>query len=321
MTNVRGVIITNAAADPAAAVLRMSRDQARSWLDKTKLGGRIVDQLPPPYTRKRSRSGHFVLVDDTLVMPLTRGREGDWLATGCEFFPAWLRSQGLGGEEIDPFTLRGAALADRIGFSEHSLDRYAQRAAGFPQRALSDREKDLAKAELRRILSRDARAVRQRPAWYRSSTPNDFFVVAEGEEICIPMRHTPGGAKPFMALTVLHQSMKLFEKPPEELTRACHFTPESLEQATLLVPDGQRPAPWLAARISASGTISWYPPRGHHPSPQARFYVHADPVYLPVAWDKQGRLPLVVLGVHRTKLPLPRRILTWLRTRFALRVN
>ncbi|GAA4308964.1 hypothetical protein BJY14_002104 [Actinomadura luteofluorescens] len=321
MLDARHVIITHSAADRAAAILGYNRAQARTWLDREKRKGRVVDRLPHPFSGKRSRSGHFVLIDETLIMQLTRTEKGEWLATGCEFFPAWLRARGLGGEKIDPFALASNELTARIGFSEHALDRYAQRTAGFPERRLSDWEKDQAKAELRRQLSRDAHASRERPAWYRSRTPNDFFVVAEGGEICIPMRHTPGSATPFTALTVLHQSMRLFDKTPDDLARACQFTPEALEQAALLSTNGDKPGTWLSTQITGSGQLSWHPPRGHRPYPGARFYVHAGSVFLPAAWDKQSRQPLVILGSHRIRLPLAQRILAWLRGRFALRVS
>lgn len=321
MIDVRRVIITNTAADSAAALLGVKRDQARAWLDQQKISGKATDRLPSPYSKRRSRSGFFVLVEGTLIMPLKQNERGEWLATGCDFFPAWLQANGLGGEQLDPFNLDSVELTSRIGFSEHALDRYAQRAAGFPERRLSGPEKDQAKADLREVLSHDARAVRKRPTWYRSRTPNDFFVIAEGEEICMPMRHTPGAAKPFMALTVLHQSMQLFEKTPEDLARACHFSADVLEQAATISSDGQGPDAWPSRQIRAEGRISWYPPEGHEPYPGARFYVHAGPIFLPAAWDKQGRRPLVILSVLRTRLPLGRRILIWLRARFALRVS
>lgn len=327
MTGTPDVRITHKAADAADEVMGVGRDAARAWLEQALRQGRITAELPHPYSRKRSQSGYFLLVEGTLVMPLTRTPEGTLLATGCSFFPAYLHAQGRGGKDVDPFALRGSDLVERVAFSEHVLERYTQRALGLPERKLTDEEKGDARLRLVHLLVDDASAVRKRPAWYRSRTPADFFLVAASGEVCLPMRRTPGEGKPFYALTFLHRSMELFDLEPEELARACRFSPPALQSAAGLA--GEQPAgSWLSAQIAAGGRLSWHPPEGEPSCPEARFYILARPVFLPVEWDKGARQPLVVLDVRRTTPSLRRRVALWpqglgrwLRKRFALRVS
>src|SRR5438270_541128 len=84
-------------------------------------------------------------------------------------------------------------------------------------------------------LTRDpARAVRQRPEWYRSRTPDDFYVVGNDGEYCLPMRRHASDGKPFEATTFLHQAARLFELAPADLVRYCRFTPEAIKDAESL---------------------------------------------------------------------------------------
>jgi hypothetical protein len=304
------VVITNKAADQAALALGMNRDRARAWLEETKQGGTITDRLPAPHSGRRSPSGFFLLVKGVLVLPLAQDRDGSgaWIATGCIFFPAWLRGRGLGTETPDPLTLRGAALADQIRLSAHAVQR-------FQQRADAHRDVRTAEEQLRQALSQDARAVRKRPEWYRSQTPDDFYVIAGDGEYCLPMRRHASDGRPFEATTFLHQATRLFELAPADLVGLCHFTPAALHDAEALAGAARQPGPWLAAQIAATGRLSWQPPRGHRRHPQARFYLHAGQVLLPVDWDKQARPPLIVLAVDRLRLSLTARLIAWFRRR------
>lgn len=312
------VVITNKAADQAALALGMTRDRARAWLDTTKQDGTITERLPAPHSGRRSPSGFFLLVGGVLVLPLAQDRDGSgaWIATGCIFFPAWLRDRGLGGKTVDPFRLQGAALAEQIRLSAHAVQRFQQRAEGH-------RDLRTAEEQLRRALSRDARAVRKRPEWYRSQTPNDFYVIAGDGEYCLPMRRHASDGKPFEATTFLHQATWLFELAPADLVGFCRFTPAALHDAEALAEAlagaAQKPGLWLAAQVAATGRLSWRPPAGHRRHPQARFYLHAGQVLLSVDWDKQARPPLIVVAVDRLRLPLPARLIAWFRRRFTPR--
>jgi len=308
------VVITNKAADQAGQALGMTRDRTRAWLDRTKQDGRISDRPPAPHSGRRSPSGFFLVVRGVLVLPLAQDRDGSgaWIATGCIFFPAWLRERGLGGKTPDPFRLQGSALAEQIRLSAHAVQRYQQRAAG-------DRDVRTAEGQLRRALSQDARAVRKRPQWYRSQTPNDFYVIAADGEYCLPMRRHASDGKPFEATTFLHQATWLFDLAPADLARSCRFTPAALHDAEAIAGSAEDPGPWLTAQITATGHLSWQPPTGHRRHPHARFYLRAGQIVLSLDWDKQARPPLIVLAVDRIRLSLPARLIAWFRHRLTPR--
>lgn len=307
------VIITNTCADRCGAQLGTGREKARRWLTELVPQGRLTRDLPAPHTGKRSPSGRFLLVDGVLVLPLADNRDGGApVAVNCIFFPEWLERQGLGGAEVDPFALRGEALLRHVRFSEHCVQRYTQRCGG-------PREPGLAAARLREVLAADAKAVPRRPDWSRSQRGADFFIVAQ-DEYCLPVQRYASDGRAFEAPTLLHRSQPLFELTGRSLEFACRFTDRVMADARALAEPGHDPISWLRGLIVQAGTLSWDPPPGWARYPGARFYIHAGPYHLPVAWEKDARRQLVALAVFRGRVPVLQRIAAWLRRRFGLRV-
>ncbi|MFA1546173.1 hypothetical protein [Actinomadura chokoriensis] len=318
--------ITDAAARQAAADLGWTPVQARAFLEKqVPSAGRVVtsDQLPAPYKGRRSKTGRFLLIDGVLILPLAvdeRDASG-FAATGCVVLDAYLRANGRGKRHIDPFALTGAELVDQVRLTEHAVKRYQQRTDG-------PADPKAAEEQMRWVLGKDARAVRRRPRWTNSSNTADFFLIAGGndgeEEFCLPISRQGGGAKPFEALTCLHRSMPLFELSSAELARRVAFSKEVLAAFDRVYPGEGSGEGSTASRftemIALHGRLERHPPSGHARHHGARFYVVAGPAFIPVAWKKNSQVPLLALGVESVRLPLRRRLLAWLRQRFALRV-
>jgi hypothetical protein len=307
------VIITNACADRCAKQLGITREKARTWLSGLIGQGRVTAELPPPHTGKRSRSGRFLLVDEVLALPLIIGDRGDFLANGCFFYPEWLKSNGLGGADVDPFRLRGRKLLTNIRFSGHCVQRYQERCGGDP-------DEHVALLQLGEALAADAHAVRKRPDWARSRNTADFFLVAD-DEYCLPVQRYASDGKAFEALTLLHRSGPLFELSGKSLEFACRFTDPVIRAAKEAAGPGRDPVAWLRQAVVTSGALSWHPPAGQRPYPKARFYLHAGGYYLPLAWEKDARRPLTALALRRSRVSLLRRAAAWLRRRFAPRVT
>jgi hypothetical protein len=214
--------------------------------------------------------------------------------------------------------LTGAELMDQVRLTEHAVERYQQRTGGpADPKAAND--------QMRRVLGRDARAVRRRPRWTNSSNTADFFLIAGGndgeEEFCLPIARHGGGAKPFEALTCLHRSMPLFELSSAELARRVAFSEEVLAAFDRLYSGEGSTVSGFTEMIALHGSLEWHPPSGHARHHGARFYVVADTAFIPVAWKKNSQVPLLALGVESTRVPLRRRLVAWLRQRFSLRVT
>jgi hypothetical protein len=309
--------ITNAAAAQAARDLGCTPAQARAFLDKQVPGGRVVasGQLPRPYKGRRSQTDRFLLIDHVLALPLAMDRRdpSGFSATGCLIFEEYLRANGRARSTADPYTLGGVKLIEQVRLSEHAVQRYQQRAGGHP-------DTKAARDQMRRELSRDARAVRQRPRWTKSRRSADFFLLAGGaggeEELCLPMSRHGGGGSPFEALTCLHRSMPLFALTSASLAEQVAFTQDVLTAFDELDPGEGSPATRFKHAISTSGTLSWHPPHGHPYDPDARFYLIMGSVFVPVAWEKTSRIPLIALGVRGTRLPILKRLAAWLRRRW-----
>lgn len=314
--------ITDAAAAQAARDLGYTPARARAFLEKQVPGGRVVTsgELPRPYTGRRSKTDRFLLIDHVLALPLALDRRdpSGFAATGCLVFEEYLRANGRARPTLDPYTLRGAKLMEQVRLSEHAVERYQQRAGGH-------RDPKTARDQMRQELSRDARAVRQRPRWTKSRRTADFFLLAGGpdgqEELCLPVSRHNGGGRPFEVLTCLHRSMPLFALTSADLAKQVAFTEDVLTAFARLQPgEGSLPSRFKKA-LSASARLSWHPPPGHHHDRRARFYLIMDSVYVPVAWEKTARVPLIALDVHQTRLPLLKRLAAWLRRRLSLRVT
>ncbi|GAA2431122.1 hypothetical protein GCM10010191_51040 [Actinomadura vinacea] len=313
--------ITDAAARQAAAGLGGTPVQARAFLEKQVRGaaGRVVtsDQLPAPHKGKRSKSDRFLLIDGMLILPLAMDRRdpGGFTATACVFLDAYLRANGRGKGHIDPLTLTGAELMEQVRLTEHAVIRYRQRAGG----------PHAGRDQMRQVLGRDARAVRRRPRWTNSSNTADFFLLAGGidgeEEFCLPISRQGGSGKPLVAMTCLHRSMPLFELSSAELAGRVAFTKDVMEAFDRLFPGEGTAAARFTRVIALHGRLEWRPPRGHTGHQGARFYVVAGQVFIPVAWKKNSKVPLLALGVESIRLPLLKRLTAWLRRRFSPRVT
>ncbi|MGI8333637.1 hypothetical protein ACRYCC_27120 [Actinomadura scrupuli] len=314
--------ITDTAAAQAARALGFTPARARAFLEQQVSRGRVVtsSELPHPYAGKRSKTGQFLLIDHVLALPLatdSRDPRG-FTATGCLLFEEYLRTKGRTRPTVDPYTLRGAELMAQVKLSEHAVQRYHERAGGH-------HDLKAARDQMRQELSRDARAVRQRPRWTNSRNTADLFLLAGGadgqEEFCLPMSRHGGGGKPLEALTCLHRSMPLFELTSSDLAKQVAFTEDVLTAFDRLYSGEQSPAVRFKSAIAASGTLSWHPPAGHPHHPRARFYLIVGSVFVPVAWDKTARVPLIALDVHQAQLPILKRATAWLRRRFSPRLT
>lgn len=308
------VIITHSCADRAAGQLGTDRDRARQWLEGVKGRGQVTQELPAPHTGKRSPSGYFLLVRGTLALPLavSRNGQGELVATGCFFYPEYLDQHGRGDARVDPFRIQGADLLRHVHFSTHAVQRFQQRYNGNP-------DPDVALRQLREALADDLQAVRQRPSWTRSRNTADLFLVA-WDEFCLPTQRHASNGQPFEALTLLHRSGRMFQMQPTELERQCQLDHAVLEQAAdVLANEGRLPAdgtPLAIMRdmIASQGRLSWTPPRRRRGFSDARFYLHLNRYYLPVAWDKDARRPLRALSMRRTRRSLLRRLMVRMRS-------
>ncbi|MCW2919700.1 MAG: hypothetical protein JWN52_7768 [Actinomycetia bacterium] len=314
--------ITDTAAAQAARDLGYTPAQARAFLEKQVPSGRVVasDQLPSPYKGRRSQTDRFLLIDHVLALPLALDRRdpSGFSATGCLVFKEYLRATGRARARVDPYTVSGAKLMEQVRLSEHAVQRYQERAGGHP-------DPKIARDQMRRQLSLDARAARQRPRWTKSRRPADFFLLAGGpqgqEDFCFPMSEHGGGGRPFEALTCLHRSKPLFELASADLAKRVTFPQDVLAAFDELQPGEGSPVSRFRAAISESGTLCWHPPHGHPHHSQARFYLVMSSIFVPVAWEKKSDVPLVALDVRETRLSILKRMAAWLRRRFTLRIT
>jgi hypothetical protein len=116
-------------------------------------------------------------------------------------------------------------------------------------------------------------------------------------------------------LTCLHRSMALFQLAPADLAGQVALSQDVLAAYDRLQPGEGSPTSRFASVLSASGTLSWHPPPGHRYDRRARFYLIMDSIFIPVAWEKKSRVPLVALDVRTIRLPILKRLAAWLRRR------
>ncbi|WP_258904004.1 hypothetical protein [Actinokineospora sp. UTMC 2448] len=85
------IVVTNRCADACAEAFGLAgRDQARAWLsDLVANNGEITDRLPTPVAGRRRPSGHFVLVENVLILPLAHDRDGSGTLSWRK--PRWAR--------------------------------------------------------------------------------------------------------------------------------------------------------------------------------------------------------------------------------------
>ncbi|WP_030107339.1 hypothetical protein, partial [Actinoalloteichus caeruleus] len=140
--------------------------------------GEVTDQLPPQLAGRRSRSGFFLLVPDTLVLPLVRDSDGStrWIATHCVPFPA------CDPPDLDALVaLRGRELLARIHLTRHAVERFQERCGGAP-------DLDDAARQLRSTIAPTVRARRRPPGWCRTTPAEVFLVAGEHDQYCLPCR-------------------------------------------------------------------------------------------------------------------------------------
>jgi len=293
------IVVTNRCADACMREFGLTdREIAREWLYRVIVErGRVSDRLPAPVARLRSRSGHFMVADGMVVLPLVADRDGTtrWIATDCKVFPDYRRRHGAAAD-VEPFTLAGRDLVRHVNFTGHAVERFQQRCAGHPDPAV-------ARQQLRQVLSRDARAVRTPPTWCTTRRA-DFYLVA-ADEYVLPMSRNGSAGFAFDALTCIHRASDLFALRGPHLAARCRFS-----HATL--PAGSPRRATLEAALAAGCHLSWYRPPWAPDHPMARFWVVASPTFAaPAAWQPDhGSHPLTLLDVAE-RLPLLTRVRRW----------
>ncbi|AUS81344.1 hypothetical protein C1701_26870 [Actinoalloteichus sp. AHMU CJ021] len=261
--------------------------------------GEVTDQLPPQLAGRRSRSGFFLLVPDTLVLPLVRDSDGStrWIATHCVPFPA------CDPPDLDALVaLRGRELLARIHLTRHAVERFQERCGGAP-------DLDDAARQLRSTIAPTVRARRRPPGWCRTTPAEVFLVAGEHDQYCLPCR--PGAVAELDATTCLHRASDLFERTGARLHAVCQVDRTRL-------PVGGEADRLLSSSVPLGGTLAWARPKWAAPHDGATWWVvFPNRVAAPVRWQpaKPNR-PLRVLGVHDGR-PWPVRL--WSRIRHRLR--
>lgn len=289
------IVLTNRCADACAEAFALGdRQKARAWLtSRVSEHGTITDQLPPPLAGRRSPSGFFLLIDDTLILPLAHDRDDQfqWIATHCIAFP----SSG----PVDPFRLHRRDLLDNINLLPHAIERFQQRGGGHPHPPHAARE-------LLDTIAPTVRAAAQPPTWC-STRPADFYLIAGTHgEYCLPCR-AGSGARPFDVTTCIHRASHLFELNPTLLFTMCQLHETQL-------PPGGRNAQLISNAFRWSGRLTWHKPSWARPHPHATWWiVFHNRMASPVAYQPDiENTPLLILGLadHR---PLLIRLLSRLR--------
>ena len=277
------VVVTNRCAEACAEEFGLGhRDGARAWLYKIiQQRGHVTDHLPEPVARLRSGSGYFMVANDVVVLPLVKASDGTarWIATDCKVFPSY-RERHSNTAKVDPLRLTGAPLVRQVNFTRRAIERYQQLCDGDPNL-------DLAREDLRAILSRDARAVGKPPAWCRTDKAEVYLVSAD--EYVLPLSRNGTAGFAFDALGLAHRASELFSLDGRDLIRRCRMS------STVEKPRREM----LLERITPAARLSWRRPRWAPVHPSARFWLMALPrLAAPVAWqpDKPDR-PLLILDV------------------------
>lgn len=285
------IVVTNRCADACAEAFGLAgRDQARAWLsDLVSNNGEITDRLPTPVAGRRSPSGHFVLVENVLILSLAHDRDGaaQWIATNCVAFPD-ARRPAAATVQVDPFRLTGRDLLNQVNVLPHAVERFQQRGGGhrLPERA---------RQELLDTIAPTVRAQARPPRWC-STRPADLYLVAgTDDEFCLPCR-AGSGARAFDVITCIHRAGDLFTLNPTQLAAHCQLHPDAL-------PSGSRQARLITDSFRFSGTLSWHKPRWARPHPDAKWWIVFDNgVAAPVGWRPEvDDTPLLVLAIadHR----------------------
>jgi hypothetical protein len=295
------IVVTNRCADACAEAFGLTgREQARAWLlNLISDDGEVTDRLPAPVTGRRSPSGHFVVIENVLILPLAADRDGlaQWIATNCIAFPGSRRHGDAA--QVDPFRLSGRDLLNQVNVLPHAVERFQQRGGGHPA-------PDRARQELLDMIAPTVRAARRPPAWC-STRPADFYLVAgTGGEFCLPCR-TGSGARAFDVITCIHRAGDLFTFNSTRLAAHCRLEPTAL-------PPDSRQARLITDAFHFSGQLSWHKPRWVRPHVGAKWWiVFHNRLAAPVSWHFELEdTPLLVLALadHR---PLLVRLLSRLR--------
>lgn len=287
------IVVTNRCADACAAAFGIAgRDRARAWLHN-QIGNRgtVTDHLPAPVAGRRSPSGFFLLVPDTLVLPLAEDRDGapQWIATNCLAFPA---ARG-GAAAVDPLRLAGRDLLDQVNVLPHAVQRFQQRAGGDPVPELAHRQ-------LLATIAPTVRATARPPSWCRTRAADFYLVAGDEDEFCLPCR-AAGGPRPFDVITCIHRATDLFALDGAGLGARCRFDPAEF-------PPNSREALALRAAFEQGGRLSWHRPPWARRRADARWWiVFDDRRAAAVAWqpDRRDR-PLLVLGMAARRSLLAR---------------
>ncbi len=235
------VVVTNRCAEACAEEFGLGhRDGARAWLYKIiQQRGHVTDHLPEPVARLRSGSGYFMVANDVVVLPLVKASDGTarWIATDCKVFPSY-RERHSNTAKVDPLRLTGAPLVRQVNFTRRAVERYQQLCDGDPNL-------DLAREDLRAILSRDARAVGEPPAWCRTDKAEVYLVSAD--EYVLPLSRNGTAGFAFDALGLAHRASELFSLDGRDLIRRCRMS-STVEKARREM---------LLERITPAARLSW----------------------------------------------------------------
>ncbi|MGW5054769.1 hypothetical protein [Actinokineospora sp. NPDC004072] len=285
------IVVTNRCADACAEAFGLAgRDQARAWLsDLVSNNGEITDRLPAPVAGRRSPSGHFVLVENVLILPLAHDRDGaaHWIATNCIAIPGTNRPAATAAR-VDPFQLTGRDLLSHVNVLPHAVERFQQRCGGhrLPERA---------RQELLDTIAPTVRAQPRPPRWCGTRPADLYLVAGTDDEFCLPCR-TGGGARAFDVITCIHRAADLFTLNPIRLAAQCRLDPDAL-------PPGGRQARLITESFRFSGRLSWHKPRWARPYPDAKWWIVFDNgIAAPVAWHPEVKdKPLLVMAIadHR----------------------
>ena len=285
------VVLTNRCADACSEVFGLGgRDAARDWL-RTLIDeqGRVTDELPEPVSGRRSPSGYFVLVADTLILSLAEDSDhgSQWIATNCIGLPG----RRGGAAQPDLSKLAGPELLDQVTFLPHAVERFQQRGGGNPNA-------ERAREELIDVLAPTVRAARQPPSWCRTREAEFYLIAGDHQQFCLPCR-PGGGARPFDVITCLHRASDLFEFDAASLAVSIRFDPNR-------IPHGGKEEHLIRAEFRRGAHLSWHRPswaRLGSQVPEATWWiVFRNRVAAPVTWQPEHEgTPLLVQGLadHR----------------------
>jgi hypothetical protein len=285
------VVVTGRCVDACIEAFEISgRDEAREWLNALiDKHGTITDRLPPTVCGRRSPSGYFVLVEDTLILPLKldRDRNHQWIATNCIAFPPVREA----ARRHDLTRLAGSQLLQQVTFLPHAIERFHQRGGGHPSPERAHRE-------LLATLTPTVRAARRAPPWCRTRPAEFYLIAGEHDQFCLPCRPS-GGARPFDVITCIHRATHLFELGPTRLVTSCRLDPSHISA-------GGRAQRLLNNEFRLHAHLSWHRPTWARPRPDATWWiVFHHRVAAPVMWQPEHNdTPLLILDLadHRSFL-------------------